>query len=90
MSDGAALIVVAPRELTDLVYRCARTAGVRVGTARMLATRWTEAAFAAANTNPRDAARHGLSVDRAAFDCLSHAAEAFLVSEQLLDEIAKS
>ncbi len=83
-------MVVAPREITDLVYRCARVAGVPVGTAKLLAARWTEAAFALAETGPKEAARHGLAVNRAAFDCLSHSAGAFLVSEQLLDQIAES
>jgi len=83
-------ILVAPRELTDLVYRCARTAGVSAGVAATLSALWTEAAIAVAGTNMSSVARHGLPVDRAAFDSLSRSAEAFLVSERLLDQIAES
>ncbi len=35
--DGAATVVVAPRELHDLTYRCARVAGCDPGTANRLA-----------------------------------------------------
>lgn len=83
-------VVVAPRELTDLVYRCARTVGVSVRIARVLASQWTAAAIAVADSNTADAARHGLPVDQHAFDCLCRSADAFLVSEALLDEIAES
>ncbi len=83
-------VVVAPRELTDLVYRCARTAGVGAGAAAELAIEWMSAAAAAAEIGPFEAARSGIPIQRAAFDCLCRSAEAFLVSEHLLDQIAES
>lgn len=83
-------VVVAPRELTDLVYRCARTAGVPVRIARVLASQWTAAAILVAESDAEHSARHGLPVEQQAFDCLCRSADAFLVSEALLDEIAES
>lgn len=82
--------VIAPRELTDVVYRCARTAGVHAGDAKALAARWTEAAIAGTGADAVTIARTGLEISQAAFDCLTRAAEAFLVSEQLLDQIVES
>ena len=83
-------VVVAPRELTDLVYRCARIAGIDAGAAAELANEWMSAAAAVAGIGPFEAARSGIPVQRTAFDCLCRSAEAFLVSEQLLDQIAES
>lgn len=83
------MISVAPRELTDLAYRCARTAGVDAGVAVHLAHCWTAAAMTVAGTTEEEAARAGLLVDPAAFECLCRSAEAFLVSEELLDQIAE-
>lgn len=83
-------VVVAPRELIDLVYRCARVAGIDAGAAGELAIEWMQAAEAAAGIDPFEAARSGISVRRSAFDCLNEAARSFLVTEQLLDRIAQS
>lgn len=83
-------VVLAPRELIDLVYRCARIAGIDAGAAAELAIEWMSAAAAVVGINPFEAARMGIPVRRSAFDCLSGAARAFLVTEQLLDQIAES
>ena len=88
MSEGT--VVCAPREITDLVYRCARVAGVPAGAAKTLAAQWTEAAFAAAGTDAQESAHSGVAVKHTAFDCLCRGSEAFLVSEQVLDQIAES
>lgn len=83
-------ITVAPRELTDLVYRCARTGGIDAGTATDIARLWTEAAIRAASTEQTAAAAHGVVVDQGAFDILCQCAEAFLVAESDLDRIAEA
>ena len=81
----AGTIVVARRELHDLVYRCSRVGGIDPGTATEVATRWTEAASAAT-----DAERNGIPLRSDVFDCLTHCAAGFLVSEAVLDEAASA
>lgn len=83
-------VLVAPRELIDLVYRCGRSAGVAPGIASELARSWLDAARSVTGLDAAESARFGIPIERSAFDCLSQAAEAFLVAERLLDEIAES
>lgn len=80
-------VLVAPRELDDLVYRCARIAGVEAGWASTIARSWTEAALAVAGTDRARAVRSGLPLAPLAFNSLCEAAAGFLVSEQALDDL---
>ncbi len=86
MSSGH--VVVAPRELDDLVYRCARVAGVEAGCATSIARSWTDAALTVAGRARSEAARTGLPLAPEAFSSLCDAAAGFLVSERVLDDLA--
>lgn len=87
MTDEASndVVLVAPRELHDLVYRGSRIAGSDPGTANELATEWTTNAVASGS----DPAMHGsVAVKATVFDRLVSDAAGYLVSEGLLDDLA--
>ncbi len=87
--SDADVVTVARRELHDLVYRCSRVSGIDAGTATEVATRWTEAAIV---EPPAGQHVDGFVIHLRSdvFDCLTHCAAGFLVSEAILDEASSA
>jgi len=78
------VVIVAQRELHDLLYRCGRVIGIDPATAAELAQIWTVAS-AEATIGTDQPSASSLPLPRGVFDGLAAAAAPFLVSESVID-----